>query len=401
MTPAGRPRVSHVITALAEGGAERQLELLVREQGDRAVVVALYDGGPIADALRRDGYDVRVLGMDGWRKATAWPRLALLLRRLRVDVVHVHLLSAQLWGIPAARLAGVRVVVSSEHSLNEAMIEGREHARWLVVLYRILATLATHTIAVSEATRQRLVDWGIPRSEITVVDNGIDFAAMSFDPAGRSRVRAELGIPERTVVVGAVGRLVPSKRFDVLIAALAPTLGPDRTLVVAGDGELREALTRRAADLGVAEHMRFTGARSDMRDLYSAMDVLASPSRDETFGIAVVEGRACGLPVVFATCPAITGLPEPLVGAHLLQPAYGDAELAAIRAGVDAALVQLRAADGDRLGSPDPLVARYAIGGTAAAVDRLYERLLGEASTRRSPAWRVWPGNWQARRRRT
>lgn len=401
MTAAGGPRVVHVITALAEGGAERQLELLVREQGDRAVVVALYDGGPIADALLRDGYDVRVLGMDGWRKAAAWPRLARLLRRLRPDVVHVHLLAAQLWGIPAARLGGVRVSVSSEHSLNEAMIEGREHARWLVVLYRVLAGLATHTIAVSEATRGRLVDWGVDPSAITVVDNGLDFAAMSYDPAGRDRVRAEFAIPAGSDVVGAVGRLHPSKRFDRLIAALAPTLGPGRILLVAGDGELREALTRQAGDLGVGEHVRFAGARSDMRDLYSAMDVLVSPSRDETFGIAVVEGRACSLPVVFATCPAITGLDEPLQGAHQLPPGDGEAELEAIRAAVDAALAQVHAAGGGRLGSPDALAARYAMSGTAAAVERLYARLLDASSTGQGSAWRPRPGGRRSRPRRT
>lgn len=382
MKAAARPRVLHIIAALAEGGAERQLELLVREQGHAAsTVVALYDGGPVAGALRRDGYDVRVLGMAGWRKALAWPRLARLMRGLRPDVVHVHLLAAQLWGIPAARLAGVPVVISSEHSLNEAMIEGRDHSPWLIRLYRLLAASATHTIAVSDSTRHNLQRWGVDPAKVSVIDNGLDFAAMSFDPTGRDRVRTEFGVAPDAALVGAVGRLYPSKRFDRLVAALAPTLGRTRKLLLVGDGEVRESLTKQAAELGVADHVRFAGARSDMRDLYSAMDVMVSPSRDETFGIAVVEGSACGVPVVFATCPAITGLAEPLDGAYPLALGDGDEELAQIRRQVDQALED-HGSTGTRLPTPQSLVDRYAMSGTADTVDALYRRLLGEVSDR-------------------
>lgn len=371
--PGTSPRVLHVITALAEGGAERQLELLVRQQGRAASVVALYDGGPIGESLRRDGYDVRVLGMGGWRRILTWLRLAWLIRQLRPDVVHVHLLAAQLWGIPAARLARVPVTVSSEHSLNEAMIEGRDHARWLVWLYRLLAALATHTIAVSEATRGRLVGWGVPDEKISVIDNGLDFAAMAFSEQGRRRVREEFAVPGDVELVGAVGRLHPSKRFDRLLTALAPRLGPRRRLLIVGEGQLREELTQLAAALGVTDHVSFAGARNDMRDIYSAMDVLVSPSQDETFGIAVVEGRACGLPVVFATCPAITGLGQPLPGAYQVRQLTGEAELAGMRELVDQALAER---PGQRWEPPQPLQNRYAISSTAGAISTLYQRLL-------------------------
>ncbi|MBK8435490.1 MAG: glycosyltransferase [Austwickia sp.] len=383
MTRTARPRVVHVIAALAEGGAERQLELLVREQGPDVSVIALYDGGPIAETLRRDGYDVRVLGMDGTRKALAWPRLARVLREVAPEVVHVHLLAAQLWGIPAARLAGVPVVISSEHSLNEAMIEGRDHSPWLVRVYRLLAGMASHTIAVSEATRANLEGWGVPAHKISVIDNGLNFSAMSYDPAGRERIRAELGIGPEVALVGAVGRLFGSKRFDALIAALAPTLNSSRRLMIVGEGELRESLTAAARDLGVADLVRFTGARGDMRELYSAMDVLVSPSRDETFGIAVVEARACGMPVIFATCPAITALREPVEGSYKLPQGDPVEEAQAIRAQVDRALADLTSRSGARLSSPEPLVERYAMSGTASAIDRLYRRLLYQAGSPR------------------
>lgn len=376
---ADAPNVLHVITALAQAGAERELEMLVREQGPAsAKVVALYDGGAIADVLRRDGYDVRVLGMGGWLRLLTWLRLALLMRRLRPDVVHVHLLSAQLWGIPAARLARVPVIVSSEHSLNPTMIEGRAHSPWLVRLYRVLAALATHTVAVSEMTRQHLVQWGVPSGTISVIENGLDFDSMTFSASGRQRVRAEFGVPEDTVLVGAVGRLNPAKRFDRVIDALAASLGPSRRLLVVGDGDQRAVLARQAADLRVEAYVTFTGPRSDMRDLYSGMDVLVGPSWAETFGIAVVEGRACGLPVVFSTCPAITELPQPLEGAYPLPLVDDDTELAAIREAVDRALRDRIAAGGERLEAPHALAERFSMSNAAQALDALYRRLLSE-----------------------
>lgn len=376
-------RVLHVITALAPAGAEREVELLARAQPG-AKVVALYDGGAVADALLRDGYDVRVLGMDGWRKLLAWPRLARLMRRLRPDVVHVHLLSGQLWGIPAARLARVPVTVSAEHSLNPTMIEGRQHSPTLIRLYRGLAALATHTVAVSEMTRQHLVDWGVRPESISVIDNGLDFEAMSFDAAARDRVRSEFDVPDGTTLIGAVGRLAPAKRFDRVIAALAPTLGPDRRLLIVGDGTERDNLARQAADLGVADYVQFAGPRSDMRDVYSAMDLLIGPSWAETFGIAVVEARACGVPVIYSTAPAIAELPEPLEGTYPIPLVDDDTELDAIRSAVDRALRERAAAGGGRLGPPHALAERFSMRQTADDLDALYRRLLVAARGRRT-----------------
>ncbi len=354
-----------MITTLVTGGAERQLELLVGRSGADTTTIALYDGGPVADSMRAAGHHVEVLGMAGWRKALAVPRLALHLRRLRPDVVHVHLLAAQLWGIPAARLAGVQVVVSTEHSLMESTIEGRPHTRWLMAVYRVLERLTTHTVAVSRTTAERLATWQVPARRITVIDNGVDVAALAFDPAARSSVRAELGLGD-AVVFGAVGRLETVKRLDEVLTAAAPLLRrPGHVLLVLGAGPLLPALRQQARSLGIEQAVRFLGARGDVPRVLSAMDVLVSASRDETFGLAVVEALVSGLPVVYAQCPAIEELPGPIP--------------AAVRIGADglaSALETALAAGLHRREPPHPLLARYDARLTAARVDRLDTDLL-------------------------
>ncbi|MET0967176.1 MAG: glycosyltransferase [Nakamurella sp.] len=338
---ADRLRVLHVITALGTGGAERQLESLTKHSGHPARTIALYEAGPIGEAMVVAGQDVDVLGMAGWQRFTAPLRLALQIRRFRPDVVHVHLLAGQLWGIPAARLAGVRTVISSEHSLMDDTIENRPLTPALRRLYLLLERLTTRTVAVSTTTKQRLIRWGARPDRISVVDNGIDFAALRFSRAGRERIRRELGICPGSTVVGAVGRLETVKRFEPTIRALAGWLAQgDRHLVIAGDGPLRSELTELARELGVDDRIHLLGPRTDIPDLLSSFDVLVSPSRDETFGMAVVEALGNGLPVVYAQCPAIDELGQRPAAAFPLLPRdhSGDAEERAIRDGVDDAL---------------------------------------------------------------
>jgi hypothetical protein len=208
-----RLRVVHVITSLTTGGAERQVELIAGASRHDVRVISLYSGGVVEAALRARGIPVQILGMDGWRKAAAIPRLARRLREHAPDVVHVHLLSAQLWGIPAARLARVPVIVSTEHSIMETTIEGRPKSEPLRRLYLALERMTTATIAVSDATVQRLHDWGVPGTgAMTVINPPIDFDSLRSDEEARLAVRAELGIPGAAEVVGSVGRLDVVKR---------------------------------------------------------------------------------------------------------------------------------------------------------------------------------------------
>lgn len=151
-----------------------------------------------------------------------------------------------------------------------------------------------------------------------VVPNGIEAVRFRFDEGVRRATRARTGLPERAFVVGGVGRLVPGKRFDVLVRAVAAL--PGAHLLIAGDGPERAALRRLAAELGAQGRIHLLGERDPLGDsadgrtpgipaLLAAMDVFVSPSREEAFGLAVVEALAAGLPVLHVTCPAIDDLP--------------------------------------------------------------------------------------------
>ncbi|MGE3664474.1 MAG: glycosyltransferase [Pseudonocardia sp.] len=368
-------RVLHIITGLDAGGAEQWLRLLLRHSAADADVVALTNAGVLAEAIRSDGVTVTDLGMRGNRDVAAIPRLAALVRRGRYDLVHTHLFRAQLYGAIAARLAGVRRVVSTEHSLNDTLIEGRPTDRPGVrALYLTGARLTSRVIAVSEPVARRLVAWGVPRERVRVVPVGIETAAFAFDRAARADVRAELGIAADAFVVGGVGRMVEPKRFDILLRALAPL--PGATALLVGEGPAREGLAALATRLGMAERVRFAGRRVDVGRVLSAMDVFASPSPEETFGVAILEAMASGLPVVYAAAPALDALPEQArAAATRVQPTP---------AAVEAAVAGLVAGGtpGDRPTdrcSPPAALADYDGATLARRIDLIYAECLGPA----------------------
>lgn len=363
-------RVLHVITGLAAGGAEHQLRLLLPHLGAESEVVTLTNAGSVATAIRAAGIPVTDLGMRGNRDLGALPRLVRHIRRGRYDVVHTHLYRACVYGRLAARLAGVRTIVATEHSLGETRIEGRPLTRGVRVLYRASELLGSHTIAVSSPVADRLARWGVRR--VTVIPNGIDAADVAFDEGLRGLTRALLGLRGTERVVGAVGRLEPGKRFDVLVRAMP---GLDATLLVVGAGPERAALEALAAEVGA--RVVFAGEVSDIRPLLCAMDVLAAPSAEETFGLAVLEALGCGLPVVYGSAPALEALPF----AAAPRALHGAADPGSLRLELAALL--------DRGGTrePPPAVDAYRIDLLADRITDLYQKLQHGKDIR----WRLQP----------
>ncbi|MGF1432072.1 glycosyltransferase [Kitasatospora sp. LaBMicrA B282] len=371
-------KVLHVITGLAAGGAEQQLLLTVRHlpPAIRCEVAALTNPGSVAAALRAEGVPVHDLDMRGNRDLAVLPRLVRLIRRGRYDVVHTHLYRAGLYGRLAARLAGVRSVLATEHSLHAGTIEGRAVSPGVKALYLAAERLGSTTVAVSERVAGTLADWGVPAQRVAVLPNGIETAGFAVPWERRAAVRRRLGVAGDAFVVGAVGRLVPGKRFEVLVEALTGL--PGAVLLVVGEGPQRAALRELAQRLGVEGRVLLLGERTEVPELLTAMDVLAAPSAEETFGLAVLEGLAAGLPVLHSGCPALEELPAAAApGARKLPStvaAYREALLALDRAPLAVPLPR------------PPAVAHYDIVRTAARLGELYERLGG--ATRPVPAGR-------------
>lgn len=131
-----------------------------------------------------------------------------------------------------------------------------------------------------------------------MVNNAIDLERFAFKEDAREKVREEFALSPDILVVGHVGRFSPQKNHSFLLEIFAKILKkrPDAKLLLVGQGELEEGIREKAKELGVLDDVIFTGARSDVEALLSAMDVFLFPSLFEGLPLALLEAQAEGLP---------------------------------------------------------------------------------------------------------
>ena len=364
-------KVLHVITGLGVGGAELQLRSVIQHSRHECDVVTLYNPGPVADMLQEDGVRVRSLEMTSNRQLSALPRLWRLIRGAGYDVVHTHLYRSQIYGRPAARLAGAPVVVSTEHSIGETHLERRPMTAGVRALYLATGAFSQMTIAVSPIVRQRMLDWGVPDRKMTVIPNGVDLSRVAFDAAARARIREEFRIGPADYVIGVLGRLDPNKRFELVIEAAAPLLRDGVKLLIVGKGDELARLEDTTARCRVSDHVVFAGERHDVAAMLSAMDLFVASSRQETFGLSVLEALASGAPVLYTTCPALEHL-------DVSQAWQVPGTVPGIREGLAA---QLRAGRQARAAEP-AVEAEYGIKAVTGRIDDLYERIAAQRQGR-------------------
>jgi glycosyltransferase involved in cell wall biosynthesis len=357
-------KVLHIITGLGVGGAEMQLRSILQHTRHDCDVVTLYNPGPVAEMIRGDGARVGNVGMTRNTQLSALPRLRRIIASGGYDVVHCHLYRSQIYGRPAAWLAGVPVIVTTEHSIGETHLERREMTAGVRALYLATERLSDATIAVSQTVRERMINWGVRDSRIVVIPNGVDLDRVAFDAAARARIRAEFGIGTGDYVIGVLGRLDPNKQFDLVIEASAALLGDGVKLMVVGKGAEQSHLEEVAARCEVTGQVIFTGERHDVSAMLSAMDLFVASSAQETFGLSVLEALANGAPVLYTTCPALTGL-------EVSRAQQVPSTVAGLRA---AMAPEVAAGARDRL--PEPAVEKeYGISAVTTRLDDLYEQL--------------------------
>ena len=225
-----------------------------------------------------------------------WRRLRSLVRSRGIDVVHAHEYKTDLLAWLLSRSTGAAPLATAHgwtgHSRRERLVyypaDKRVLGRFPVV------------VAVSNDVKANLVASGCRPERIRVLLNGIDHRAFRRDAARISEARAHFGLRDGEIAIGAVGRLEPQKRFDLLLDtyAIVRAVHPAARLLIAGDGSLRGALQAHIDERGLGSSCRLLGHVDDVVVFHHALDLFVQSSDYEGTPNAVLEAMALETPIV-------------------------------------------------------------------------------------------------------
>jgi glycosyltransferase involved in cell wall biosynthesis len=325
-------RILHIIDHLGSGGAQEAVCQMIKygqKERFQPEVVALHGFGHYWEVLRSWGVPVHTLFSQGFARAAIpfiFLRLLSLLACNRYDVIHTHLIGANVLTAPLAALYRVRVLFHHDQTHDDV----REHS----LVHRCLDTIANRMnhqiIAVSSSIRDFLCQKeNISTDKISVIYNSVDLLRFSpkRNPRAQEEARHKWCLPTEALLVGGVGRLHYQKNFELFLEVAAGVCArlPQALFVIAGEGPEWTALVEISRKLGIASRVRFLGFVKDMPEFYQGIDLLLLTSHFEGTPLTVLEAMAMGNPVVVSQVDGAKEVLEDGQGGILVPPGNKDA----------------------------------------------------------------------------
>jgi len=312
---------------MAGGGRELDAVPLVKgflDKGHNSIIVCR-KGSYLDKKALQEKLPIEYLEMSGYVDIPDIIRLAALLRRRKIDVIHAHWTRDMFNIIPASRLAGGIPVVLTKHVFSTIVKKDPFHS-WA---FRNVA----HVIAISDLVKYNLLETvPINARDITTIYNGID-AAIEWSPGRyKKTLRQELGETPERKIISMIGRINEGKGQHLLVEAVARIAGkyPGLRVVFAGKAEgaaeryYEAALKKRIKSLGLLQTFRFLGYRFDIPSIIESSDVVAGCSVFESLGMTLIEGMAMGKAVVGPDTGAVPEIINDGVNGRMFR--YGDTE---------------------------------------------------------------------------
>ena len=291
-------KILQVCSADSLGGGERHVIDLTRAMIDRGhqLHLAVRPKSPLIDALADTPAHWHELGLRNALDIISAQRLARIIQSEKIDVLHAHLARDYTYCGIAARMARPVRFFLTRHHFNP--IKSNPLYAWVLADTRAL-------VAVSESVREQLAAaFPMFTNRITVIPNWID--AHSESVISREEAREKLGITRR-LAIGIIGQLAPLKRQDLFIQAAAHLIKErywtDADFLIVGEAypnheEYAQQLREMVNKAGISKQVRFTGYVEDLPSYLVAFDIVAAPSENEAFSLALVEAMAAGCAVI-------------------------------------------------------------------------------------------------------
>lgn len=301
-----RPRITILLRQLDLGGSQRQAVELARALrfGCRITLATLYKGGHFTnDAGALEGVDFLSFDKDGrWDLFTTIARFVHHLRTFRPNVMISYPGLPNVLNLTFGRWFGVSAVHMIRSSGAEYSSSARPWQGFLSWVERALSVQADLVVANSWTGLKHYRERHPRHQRTVIIPNGFDTSRFHPDEAAGRMLRREWGISNGEVLIGMVGRLIPSKGYETFLkaAAIVCRSVPKCRFVVVGSGDSHyEHLLRSLSErYGLRERVTWAGPRSDMTAVYNALDLFTLTSKSEGFANVIGEAMACGIPCV-------------------------------------------------------------------------------------------------------
>jgi len=307
-----RINLLQVVPGLTVGGTEKMfVEFLPLFDDTRynLSVCCLKTQGALSQELKERGIEVEYLNMPSGPgllifldSLRAIIKLTCLMKKKKVDIVHSYLFRANILSRIAGKLAGVPVLISSMRGIEVTR-------KYPLLLEKLTSPLVDKFIAVSEAIRIYIIQKArIDPKKIVTIRNGIRLSETKVIPVERK----EFGLSLDTVIVGVVARLAKEKGHEYLLNAWKIVIKeyPKAHFLVVGDGPQREELVKLTSNLGLKNHITFTGYRRDVLRVLALFDIFALATLWEGLPVVILEAMIVSKPVVTTS---VMGNPEVVV----------------------------------------------------------------------------------------
>ena len=297
-------RILYIITGLGMGGAERQVVDLADSfncLGNEVAIIALT--GEVICKPANENIKVFELGLKKniFSIVNATLKLRKLVLDFKPDVVHSHMVHANIFTRLLRLIAPVPVLVCTAHNTEEG--------GWLRMLaYRLTDSLADISTNVShEAVISFVNKKAVKKGGMIVVYNGIDIDRFKFSNVNREVKRSELALSSSHQLLLAVGRFDEAKDYPNLLKAFSQLIIDNRNLKLAiiGTGYLKSEMMQLCIELSISENVIFLGRQNNVHEWMSAADCYVLSSAWEGFGLVVAEAMACERVVVATDCGGV------------------------------------------------------------------------------------------------
>ncbi len=292
-------RVLQVVTHMERGGLESMLMNYYRHIDRTRVqfdfLVHRQERAAFDDEIEALGGKIyRLPRLVPWRRSYLKALNQFFDEHPEYKIVHVHQDCLSSVILKAAAQHHVPVRIAHSHSANQD-----KNLKYPIKLCykRAIHKYATDLFACGKTAG----DWMFGGAPYQIVNNAIDAASYTYCPAKREDIRRKLGIADE-LVIGHVGRFNQPKNHPFLLEIFSALLKkePNAVLLLVGGGDDLPKIQEKARTLGISEHVRFLGVRSDVAELMQAMDVFVFPSLYEGLPVTMVEAQAAGLPCLIS-----------------------------------------------------------------------------------------------------